>query len=93
MTEKWGEEMERNEIFLVIGIVILAVAMFIFYSKSSKRFTKLIFGAFTGTGSLFLAHWILTSAGYVLSMNLFTFSVAAVMGIPGVLLLSIVQFL
>ena len=93
MTEEWGEEMERSEIFLIIGMVILTVAMCIYYAKSRRRFTKLFFGALTGAGALYLAHLILAATGYILSMNLFTFSVAAIMGIPGVLLLTVAQFL
>lgn len=85
--------MSSSEAYLVVGIIILAVIMCIYYAKSKHRFTKLLFGAVTGVGMLYAAHFLLSAAGISLSANLFTLSVSAILGIPGVILLVIGIFL
>lgn len=85
--------MDGSEVWLVAAIIILAVIMCIYYSKSKHRFTKLLFGALTGVGMLYAAHFLLAAAGITLSANLFTLSVSAILGIPGVVLLVVGIFL
>lgn len=85
--------MNGSEWFVVGGIVVLAVLMIMYYTKSSKRIRKLLFGSLSGVALLYPAQLVLSSMGYAISMNLFTVSTSVVLGIPGVLLLAVAQFL
>lgn len=85
--------METTELFLLGGIAILAVIMCIYYSKCRHCFAKLLFGAASGALLLFPAHWLVGALGQALSVNVFTLSVSAVLGAPGVLLLAVAAFL
>ena len=85
--------METTEIFLLCGVILLAVIMCIYYSKCKHRFAKLLFGAGSGALLLFPAHWIVTALGQALAVNVFTLAVSAVLGAPGVLLLAVSAFL
>lgn len=85
--------MRQAEIVLVAGMVLLFVFMAIYYTKSRRRFTKAFLGAMSGAALLFPLHWIFSAMGIALSVNLFTVSVALILGAPGVLLLGAASFL
>lgn len=85
--------MDSGECILTVGIIILGVVMIIYYTKSKHRISKFLFGTLSGIGLLFPAQWILGALGMGFSINFFTGSVAAVLGMPGVLLLAASCFL
>lgn len=79
---------------LVLGCLLLfAVILFIYYTKSKKKISKLLFGAGSGVVMLFPAYWILSALGYSFTINIFTVSISVVLGIPGVILVSALSFL
>lgn len=79
--------MKVFEVVLVGVIVILCVIMITYYIKSKGGVGKFIFGVGSGIATLYLASFALTSMGYILSVNLLTITVSAILGAPGVLLL------
>lgn len=78
-----------DELFLTIGLVVIAALMLWYYAVTGKRIRKLIFGSVSGLLLLYPAQWIVTAMGGVMTVNLFTTTVAALLGIPGVAVLSI----
>lgn len=85
--------MDSKEWILTLGIIILAVVMIVYYTKSKRRISKFLFGTLSGIGLLFPAQWILGALEVEFSINFFTGSVAAVLGMPGVVLLAASCFL
>lgn len=79
--------MNTVEIVLCAVIIILAVIMLCYYTKSKGGFGKLLFSVISGIGVLYASGYIMLALGYTLSANLLTLSVASILGIPGVLLL------
>lgn len=81
--------METGEMLLLGGLIVLMAIMCGYYARSKKRIRKLLFGSLSGVALLFPAQMILTGMGQAIMLNLFTVSVAAVLGIPGTVLLII----
>ncbi|MEG0692416.1 MAG: pro-sigmaK processing inhibitor BofA family protein [Oscillospiraceae bacterium] len=85
--------MDIKEIILTAGVIILAVIMIVYYSKCKRKFTKILFGLFSGVAVLYPVQILIAALGGSLYVNIFTISVSAILGIPGVVLLGIVSFL
>lgn len=85
--------MDIKEIILALCIAALTVIMLVFYSKCRKRFSKILFGFLSGVIVLYPVQMVVSAVGGMLSVNLFTLSVSAVLGIPGVVLLGVSAFL
>lgn len=79
--------MQTKEIFLAVGLIVLAVVMTGFYMKCNHKLKKLLFGSLSGIAVLYPATLILGTMGIGMTMNLFTSVVAVLLGIPGVALL------
>lgn len=82
-----------KEIILTISLIILAVIMIVYYSKCKRKFAKILFGVLSGVAVLYPVQIMISALGGDLYVNLFTISVSAVLGIPGVVLLGIASFL
>lgn len=80
--------MDLPEMLLLGGLLLLMTIMCGYYLKSRRRIVKLLFGSLSGVALLFPAQLILNGCGVPFAMNLFTVSVSAVLGIPGVALLT-----
>ncbi|MFZ2537426.1 MAG: pro-sigmaK processing inhibitor BofA family protein [Oscillospiraceae bacterium] len=85
--------MDIKEVVLTISIIILAVIMLVYYSKCKRKFTKLLFGLFSGIVVLYPVQIMITAMGGSLYVNIFTLCVSAILGIPGVVLLGVASFL
>lgn len=83
---------DTGELLLALGIVILTVIMLMFYSKCRRKFSKILFGFLSGVAVLYPISFLVTALGGTLCVNIFTVSVSAVLGIPGVVLLSVISF-
>jgi len=79
--------MELSEGLLLAGLALLFLIMGLYYAKSERRFQKMLFGSLSGVAALYPASLAAGAAGMSLSMNLFNLTVAAILGIPGVVLL------
>lgn len=80
--------MNNPEGILCAITIILCVIMLYYYIKSRNKLGRFILGVGSGIACLFPASYIVTACGGALSLNLFTFSFAGILGIPGVILLS-----
>lgn len=87
------DKIDIKEIYLCAGIIVLFVVMLGYYIKTKRRFVKLFAGVLCGIGALYPAGFIVAALGGVLQLNVFTASVSALLGIPGVLMLSAASLL
>lgn len=85
--------MDITEICIVGAIIIIAIVMGAYYTKGKRRFLKVMFGVCSGIAVLYPAQFIIGLFGQSISINLLTISVSAVMGIPGVALISALSFI
>ncbi len=85
--------MDIKEVLLTISIIAIAIIMFTYYAKCKRKFTKLLFGLFSGIAVLYPVQIMITAMGGILYVNIFTLCVSAILGIPGVVLLGIASFL
>ena len=85
--------MDINELVLTGGLILLAIVMIAYYAKCKRKFSKLLFGLFSGVLVLYPAQMMITALGGSLYVNIFTVSVSAILGIPGVVLLGITSLI
>lgn len=85
--------MDSQEMLLLGFLLVLLAIMCVYYAKSQKRIRKLLFGALSGVILLFPVQLILSGLGYAITINLFTVTTAAILGIPGTILLTVAALL
>lgn len=85
--------MDIKEIILTITIVLLCIVMGMYYSKCKGKFKKILFGFISGVAVLYPVQIMISAMGGIFYVNIFTVSVSAILGIPGVILLGITSFL
>ncbi len=85
--------MDSQEMLLLGFLLVLLAIMCVYYAKSQKRIRKLLFGALSGVILLFPIQLILSGLGYAITINLFTVTAAAILGIPGTILLTVAALL
>lgn len=73
-------------------LLLLFLAECFFWHRKKRKLAGLLFNAVTGMAALLPASFLLAQAGVLLPVNLITGLSAAVLGAPGVLLLSGVVF-
>lgn len=81
------------EIGLVISLIIQLVIMFKYYSTCNKKFSKFCFGFSSGILSLYPTIYIATHFGGSITINIFTITVASILGLPGTALIAIASLL
>lgn len=82
--------MDINEILVLLSMSILLVLNLVFYSKCKKKFSSFLFGSISGVVLLYPLSIILGSIGYSLTTNIFTIATSVILGIPGVILVSLI---
>lgn len=93
MTSTGIFQMAQDELILAIGLIIIAILMLWYYAVTAKRLRKFFFGVASGLLILFPAQWIVAAMGGFMTVNLFTTTVAALLGIPGVALMCLTLFI
>jgi len=81
--------MDWKEYVLLGVLLLLFVVMYLYYSKCKRKFGKVLLGALSGVAVLYPVQLVLAAMGFSVTMNLFTVSVAVILGIPGVVLLAV----
>lgn len=71
----------------------LGVFMLIYYLRRQHTFASILRGTLTGLGALILLHYLGGIAGYSPEMNLFNIMQAGLLGLPGVVLMTVIHFL
>jgi len=74
----------------MIGICILFV-LFIFFSERFKIIGKFIFNGVIGSVGIYIINYIFSSIGLFVGINVITFIVVGVLGIPGIVSLYIIN--
>ncbi len=79
-------------VLCVLGIAAV-LWMLIEYLRCKRRLLAVIIGMGSGIATLVLAHCYGAAIGFSPPLNLFTVSVSLVGGVPGVLLMALLQWL
>lgn len=85
---KEGIFLDMLELSVIVALSILLVIAILYYTKGKMRFAKLLFGMCSGVVLLFPVQYLLTYLGYGISVNIFTIAISAILGVPGVALIS-----
>lgn len=81
------------EIGLIVLLIILFFIMIKYYSSCSKKFSKFCFGFSSGIITLYPAIYVISHFGGNISINIFTLTIASVLGIPGTILIAVASVL
>ena len=82
--------MESQKIFYMI-YGAAALIMLIYYIGRDKKIRSFLFGSLTGLGALMLINEYQSYIGVNIPLNLFNVSGSAVLGVPFVIMLVIIQ--
>lgn len=74
----------------MIGVCLIFI-VFIFFADKFKFFGKVIFNGIIGSVCIYIANYIFSPLGFFVGINLLTFAVAGILGIPGVISLYIIN--
>jgi len=80
-------------IALITFCVIYALLYLIFAFKTKRPIKCLFFVAFTGIAALAVLHIFGEYCGFVLPINIYSITLSASMGLPGVLIALILPFI
>ena len=72
--------------------VILGIIMIVYYAKRKHTVSSALFGMTSGAAALVLLHYFGGYIGYAPPLNLFNTAVSLVLGIPGAVLVTAVNF-
>ena len=84
--------MNTHQIFYIVCGVV-AVVMLIYYIRRKRRLLSAFFGVFSGIAALFSFNYFGEAMGVDLPINMFNFCGSAILGIPFVALLIIINIL
>ncbi|NLK70732.1 MAG: hypothetical protein GX286_04755 [Clostridiales bacterium] len=70
---------------------LAGIIMLVFYAKRKKSLKSTLFGMLTGVSALLLLHYFGGGLGYQPSLNLFNTMTALVLGVPGVIMMLIIN--
>lgn len=84
--------MNTQQIFYIVCGVV-AVIMIIYYIRRKRRLLSAFFGVFSGIAALFAVNYFGGAMGVDLPLNLFNLCGSAILGIPFVALLIIINIL
>lgn len=84
--------MDTDLLFRLICAAVVLV-MLIYYLKRQRKIASFLFGAFTGTAALLLLNEYGGAIGVTIQLNLFNLAGSAVLGVPFVIFLVIMNFL
>lgn len=71
---------------------VLGVAMLLFYRATKRPVKNALIGMLTGGGGLIAMHFLGGGIGAALSLSFFNVLVALILGLPGIGLLTIMNF-
>lgn len=80
-----------NDIVFWAIWILVGILMLIFYAKRKKSLKSTLFGMVTGVSSLLLLHYFGEGLGYQPSLNLFNTMTALILGVPGVIMMLIIN--
>ncbi len=73
------------QVWFYIGLFVLGIVLFSCYSRNGKMLKSILFSAATGVPALGLLWALSQVTAFTLVVTPFTFLVSALLGIPGVL--------
>ena len=79
-----------NIIMYMIGICLF-FAVIIFFSDKFKTMGKFVFNGVIGSAGIYIVNTLFKSFGLNVGINLITFTVAGLLGIPGIISLYIIN--
>lgn len=86
-------QLTTTELLIGLGIAIAAILVFIkIFSKPMKLIFKLLINAATGFVMLFIVNFFADILGVHLEYNLINAIVVGALGLPGVVILFVIQF-
>lgn len=85
--------MQSEQISIFIILCCITAIMLFFYVKQRHPMKSVLFGSISGIGSLIGMRLLLGTLGAALPLNLFTCWISAVLGIPGVIAISVLQII
>lgn len=85
--------MQSKQMPILIILCCVTAIMLLFYSKQKHPIKSVLFGSISGIGSLIGTRLLLGALETALPLNLFTCWTSAVLGIPGVIAISVLQII
>lgn len=76
----------------LFGIVLIFIALRLFFIPA-KLFFRLILNAVLGIAGLFIINWLGSYADFYIAVNAVTIAVGIFLGLPGIVLLAILQWI
>ena len=83
--------MKLEQVLILAILCCLSIFMLVYYYRQEHPVKSALFGSLSGLSGFFAAKLIFFAAGVVLPLNLFSLLFSAVLGLPGVVALSILQ--
>ncbi len=71
---------------------VLGVLMLLYYLRRKRRFLSMLVGAGSGILALFVLHYGGSWIGFAPALNLLHLLQAAILGVPGVILMAVLHF-
>ena len=85
--------MSTENIFLILILSVCAIAVAVFYKRSQNPIKSAFIGAITGILSLGIGNFIAINTGFTLNISGFTCAVSAILGLPAVVAMAIMNFM
>ncbi len=80
-----------DEIMFWAVWALVGIIMLVFYAKRKHSLKSTFFGMVTGVSALLLLHYFGGGLGYQPNLNLFNTMTALVLGVPGVIMMLIIN--
>lgn len=87
------KNMKLTYIIAAIVLVCAAALMIFFYTRQKKPVKAALFGSLSGLLSLLVARFAFSLAGLLLPLNVFSVCLAVILGLPGTIVLCLLQLL
>ncbi len=83
--------MEQLSFWMIWAVI--GIGMFVYYLRRFHTVRSMLWGTGTGLAALLLLHYCGGIIGFSPQLNLFNLIQAGLLGVPGVILMTIVHFL
>jgi hypothetical protein len=70
---------------------VVSIIIFVYYVKRKRSFVSSVVGMGTGMIALLIMHFFGSTIGYSPQLNLFNTMTALVLGVPGVIMMTVVN--
>lgn len=87
------QRLTPQHILLLLAAGAVLFIMYEYLHRKTNRLAAFFTGTLSGLAALLLAHFCGDAIGFVPPLTVYTAAVAAVAGVPGVLMLALMQYL